>query len=153
MGLSKSKIIATLVVFILSAVMLSGSAWGGYLLLKRLYLLVTHEPVVANIILCERVITRGAKKKHRKAKYRPVAKAEGGPIVKGRVLGSYERCTESRGSEVSVLVLRSDRYGGYILTFVQSWMMPLALLGGPALAFFLLMRPIIAAMRESRGKF
>jgi len=137
---------AHLVLIPLSFLILGGTIFGFYNIANRVWLLTALEKKEGVVISCKGEIfkRRGRKGKTgpQVQKYTPVVQVETGIRITGLVFISREACSESRRQPVTVLIDPSEENGGYILTFLQYWLAPLALITGIIVVNILILYPI-----------
>lgn len=137
---------AHLVLIPLSFLILGGTIFGFYNIANRVWLLTALEKKEGVVISCKGDIfkRRGTKGKRgpKVQRYTPVVQVETGIEITGLVFISREACSESKRQPVSVLIDPSEENGGYILTFLQYWLTPLALITGIIAVNILIMYPI-----------
>ena len=126
--------IGYLIIVLIAVVLLYGSILGIYKVGKNIWLLSTLESVDAQVTACDpeyfrrQGLSRGLRGGS-KAKYAPIVRTSNGNIINGYVYVSRESCNKLINQNVTVLIGDSEGKG-YIVTFIQFWLAPLALIVG-----------------------
>ena len=141
------------IVMLIGAALILGAMYGGYKLSYKIWLFSTHAHQEATVILCKarKSYSSGVGKstsRWRTIKYTPIAKTAQGDTIIGSAFGDYESCRQLIGKKIPVIIDNSVKQGGYILTFTQFWMGPIALLAGTLLPFVLFVYPLLLAIRR-----
>jgi hypothetical protein len=117
------------------------SSFGLYSISKNIYYLTVYEYEQAEIISCERRIVQsgGAKGKMGGSQpaYTPVAKKNNGIRIKGTLYYGRKQCTKAIGLSVGTLANPNNSKDGYLLTFVQFWLVALLLTFVPMVFLFM----------------
>ena len=138
------------VVMLIGAALILGAMYGAYRLSYKIWLFSTQAHQEATVISCKaRKSYSGVGRSTSRwltIKYAPIAKTVQGETITGSVFGDYESCRQSIGKKLPVIIDNSVKQGGYILTFTQFWMGPIALLAGTLLPFVLFVYPLLSAI-------
>jgi len=142
-----------IVLISLSFIILCGTIFGFYNIAKRVWLLTALEKKEGIVVSCKSEYFKRGKRRGgtgpRVQKYTPVVEVETGIKITGLLFSSREACSELIRKPVAVLIDSSEENGGYILTFLQYWAAPLALIIGIILANILIVYPTaIVIMRQ-----
>ena len=137
-----------LIAILIGVALFLGVMYGAYRLSYKTWLFSTRAHQEATVISCKshRSSSRGGRKLT--IKYAPIAKTVQGDTIIGSAFGDYESCQQLTGKKIPVIIDNSVKEGGYILTFTQFWLGPIALLAGTLLPFILFVYPILSAMMK-----
>ena len=134
-----------IVLISLSFLILCGTVFGFYNIANRVWLLTSLEEKEGIVVSCKSEYFKRGKRRGspgpRVKKYTPVVEVDTGIKITGLLFSSHEACSELIRKPVTVLIDSSEENGGYILTFLQFWAAPLALLIGTILANILIVYP------------